>query len=224
MPASGDHLAYCFLGFNSAEKPWRTVSFNTNNNPAGQEDWKIADYVYAGDEIYAFNEIAHVDMRSGNFAPGGSLATRPGLYSRDASINVHSANRNTWRALLEGVPLPAGVTADGVAGAMVNFAPSNPYTSTLSFLTNTNITPAWFGSSTNDFAREQVYRYLADALTIRSRNFTIYAMGETLATNSSQRPVARSLMLSRVRIGVNTNTNATTGGGVSLEVLETKPY
>jgi hypothetical protein len=216
-----------FLGFINAGKPWRTVSFNASNNPVGQEDWKIADYVYSGDELNASNEIAHVDMRSGVFARGGTLATRPGLFSRDASVNVHSANWNTWRSLLEGVPLPAGVSAAGVAAAMVAHAPTNPYSNTLGFLTNTNIALAWFGTpSNNDFAREQVYRYLADALTIRSRNFTIYAMGETLSTNAAGglRPIARSLMLSRVRFGVNTNTNPATGGGVTLEVLETKPY
>ena len=106
---------------------------------------------------------------------------------------------------------------------------TNVYSNTLAFLSDPTVSAALAGTSPNDFAREQVVRYLADALTTRSRSFTIYAMGESLATNASGgiRPVARSLMLSRVRLGVNTNlatTAAGNGGGVTLEVLETKPY
>ena len=187
------------------------------------------DYVYAGDEIYASNEIAHVNMGAGNYAPGGNRAAWPGNFSRDASVNVHTANKNTWKALLEGVPLPSGVTADGVASAMVaTNRTTNVYSNTLAFLADPDVSAAWDGSSANDFVREQLFRYLADALTIRSRNFTIYAMGESLATNAAGgiRPVARSLMLSRIRLGVNTNldTVAGNGGGVTLELLETKPY
>ena len=219
-----------FLGYINSGKPWRTVSLSTNNNPAGQEDWKILDYVYAGDEIYASNEIAHVNMGAGNYAPGGARGSWPGNFSRDGSINVLTANKNTWKALLAGVPLPPGVTADGVAAAMVaTNRTTNVYSNTLAFLADPDVSAAWAGSSANDFVREQLFRYLADALTTRSRSFTIYAMGESLATNASGgiRPVARSLMLSRVRLGVNINlaTNALgNGGGVTLEVLETKPY
>ena len=203
---------------------------NANNNLPGQEDWKLLDYVYAGDEIYASNEIAHVNMGAGNYAPGGARGSWPGNFSRDGSINVLTANKNTWKALLAGVPLPPGVTADGVAAAVVaTNRTTNVYSNTLAFLSDPTVSAALAGTSPNDFAREQVVRYLADALTTRSRSLTIYAMGESLATNASGviRPVARSLMLSRVRLGVNTNlatTAAGNGGGVTLEVLETKPY
>jgi len=219
-----------FLGYINSGKPWRTISFTTNNNPTGQEDWKILDYVYAGEEIYASNEIAHVDMGAGDYAPGGDKAAWPGNFSRDGSVNAHTANQNTWKALLEGVPLPPGVTADGVAAAMVaTNRTTNVYSNTLAFLADPDVSAAWLGTSANDFAREQVVRYLADALTIRSRSFTIYAMGESLATNATGgvRPVARSLMLSRIRLGVNTNDDTTAignGGGITLELLETKPY
>jgi len=219
-----------FLGYINSGKPWRTISFTTSNNPAGQEDWKILDYVYAGEEMYVSNEIAHVNMGAGTYASNGTRGSWPGNFSRDGSVNVHTANRNTWKALLEGVPLPSGVSADGVASAMVaTNRTTNVYSNTLAFLADPDVSAAWLGTSTNDFAREQLFRYLADALTIRSRSFTIYAMGESLATNATGgvRPVARSLMLSRIRLGVNTNlatTAAGNGGGVTLELLETKPY
>ena len=219
-----------FLGYINSGKPWRTLSLNANNNLPGQEDWKLLDYVYAGDEIYASNEIAHVNMGAGNYAPGGARGSWPGNFSRDGSINVLTANKNTWKALLEGVPLPPGVSSDGVASSMASTnRTTNVYSNTLAFLSDPTVSAALAGTSPNDFAREQVVRYLADALTTRSRSFTIYAMGESLATNASGviRPVARSLMLSRVRLGVNTNlatTAAGNGGGVTLEVLETKPY
>lgn len=221
-----------FLGYLSVGKPWQTLTLHNQNlnNPAGQEDWKIFDYVYAGGEIYCSNEIAHVNMGAGNYAPGGARAAWPGNFSRDGSVNVHTANRNTWKALLEGAPLPPPVTADGVAAAMVaTNRTTNVYSNTLAFLGDPNVSTAWASSSANDFVREQLFRYLADALTIRSRSFTIYAMGESLATNATGgvRPVARSLMLSRIRLGVNTNlatVAAGNGGGVTLELLETKPY
>jgi hypothetical protein len=170
-------------------------------------------------------------MGAGNYAPGSNRATWPGNFSRDGSVNVLTANKNTWKALLEGVvPLPPGVTADGVATAMMaTNRTTNVYSNTLAFLSDSGVSTALAGTSPNDFVREQTIRYLADALTTRSRSFTIYAMGESLATNASGgiRPVARSLMLTRVRLGVNTNlatTAAGNGGGVTLELLETKPY
>lgn len=219
-----------FLGYINSGKPWRTLSFNTNNNPVGQEDWKILDYVYAGDEIYTSNEIAHVNMGSGTYATNGTRGSWPGNFSRDGSVNVHTANQNTWKALLEGVPLPPGVTAGGLASAMTaTKRTTNVYSNTLAFLADPDVSAAWAGTSANDFTREQVVRYLADALTIRSRNFTVYAMGEALATNPAGggRPVARSLMLARIRLGVNTNIAVNelgNGGGVTLELVETKPY
>jgi hypothetical protein len=219
-----------FLGYINSGKPWRTLSLNAANNLPGQEDWKILDYVYAGDEIYASNEIAHVNMGAGTYAPTGTRGSWPGNFSRDGSINVLTANKNTWKALLEGVPLPPGVSSDGVASSMASTnRTTNVYSNTLAFLSDPTVSAALAGTSPNDFAREQVVRYLADALTTRSRSFTIYAMGESLATNASGgiRPVARSLMLSRVRLGVNTNLATTApanGGGVTLEILETKPY
>jgi hypothetical protein len=220
-----------FLGYLHAGKPWQTITWHNQNanNPAGQEDWKLLDYVYAGHEINVSNEIAHVNMGAGNYGPGGTRAAWPGNFSRDGSVNALTANQNTWKALLEGVSLPAGVTADGLATAMVATSRANVYANTLAFLADSAVSSAWAGSSANDFSREQVLRYLADALTIRSRNFTIYAMGESLSTNAAggSRPIARSLMLSRIRLGVNTNLATTAfgnGGGVTLEVLETKPY
>jgi hypothetical protein len=222
-----------FLGYLSVGKPWQTLTLHNQNanNPVGQEDWKILDYVYAGGEIYASNEIAHVNMGSGTYATNGARGSWLGNFSRDGSVNVLTANRNTWKALLEGVvPLPPGVTADGVATAMMaTNRTTNVYSNTLAFLSDSGVSTALAGTSPNDFVREQTIRYLADALTTRSRSFTIYAMGESLATNASGgiRPVARSLMLTRVRLGVNTNlatTAAGNGGGVTLELLETKPY
>jgi len=219
-----------FLGFINTGKPWRTVSLCTNNNSAGEEDWKIFDYVYAGEEIYTSNEIAHVNMGSGTYAPSGVRGSWPGNFSRDASINVLTANQNTWKALLEGVSLPPGVTAGGLASVMATTnRTTNVYSNTLAFLSDPTVSAAWAGTSPNDFTQEQAIRYLADALTTRSRSFTIYSMGESLATNASGgiRPVARSLMLTRVRLGVNTNLAITAtgnGGGVTLEILETKPY
>jgi len=219
-----------FLGYINSGKPWRTVSLNTANNPTGQEDWKILDYVYAGDEIYTSNEIAHVNMGAGTYATNGTRGSWPGNFSRDGSINVLTANKNTWKGLLEGVPLPSGVTADGVASSMAAInRTTNVYGNTLAFLSDPGVSTALAGTSTDDFTKEQTIRYLADALTTRSRSFTIYSMGESLATNASGgiRPVARSLMLTRVRLGVNTNLAITAtgnGGGVTLEILETKPY
>jgi hypothetical protein len=219
-----------FLGYINTGKPWRTVSLSTNNNSLGQEDWKIFDYVYAGEEIYTSNEIAHVNMGSGTYAPSGARGAWPANFSRDGSINVLTANQNTWKALLEGVPLPPGVTASGIASAMAAAnRTTNVYSNTLAFLSDPTVSAALAGTSANDFMQEQVIRYLADALTTRSRSFTIYAMGESLATNASGgiRPVARSLMLSRVRLGVNTSIATTptgNGGGVTLEIVETKPY
>jgi len=221
-----------FLGYLSVGKPWQTLTLHNQNanNPLGQEDWKILDYVYAGGEIYCSNEIAHVNMGAGAYGPGGARAAWPGNFSRDGSVNVLTANQNTWKSLLEGVPLPPGVATNELVAAMM--APNrstNVYNNTLAFLRDPTLSAAWAGTSVNDFTREQVIRYLADALTIRSRNFTVYAMGESLAANPTGglRPVARSLMLSRIRLGVNTNlatTAAGNGGGVTLELLETKPY
>jgi hypothetical protein len=221
-----------FLGYLHAGKPWQTITWHNQNanNPAGQEDWKLLDYVYAGHEINVSNEIAHVNMGAGNYGPGGTRAAWPGNFSRDGSVNALTANQNTWKALLEGVPLPPGVSSDGVASSMASTnRTTNVYSNTLAFLSDPTVSAALAGTSPNDFAREQVVRYLADALTTRSRSFTIYAMGESLSTNATggSRPIARSLMLSRIRLGVNTNLATTAvgnGGGVTLEVLETKPY
>jgi hypothetical protein len=169
-------------------------------------------------------------MGAGNYAPGSNRATWPGNFSRDGSVNVLTANKNTWKALLEGVSLPSGVTTDEVSSAMAaTNRTTNVYSNTLAFLSDPGVSTALAGTSPNDFGKEQTIRYLADALTIRSRSFTIYAMGESLATNATGgvRPVARSLMLSRIRLGVNTNldiTAAGNGGGVTLELLETKLY
>ena len=218
-----------FLGYLSVGKPWRTLSLTASNNPTGEEDWKILDYVYAGNEIYTSNEISHVTtMASGTYATNGARGSWPGNFSRDGSINVHTVNRNTWRALFQGIPSftnnPGSITS--LANAMSTPPSNRIYAHTLAFMTNDPVAAIWTGTSANKFAREEAARYAADLLTTRSRSFTIYAMGEVLATNSPvPRPIARSLMLSRVRLGVNTNADTdTNAGGVTLEVLEIRSY
>jgi len=216
-----------FLGYLSVGKPWQTLSFSGTNNPAGQEDWKIADYVYAGEELFSSNEIAHVNMGAGQYGPVGARGAWPGNFSRDASVNAHAANLNTWKAVLEGVPLPGGVSVNDLAGAMITTPPTAPYSSALGFLSNPAIASLWADPALNDFEREKTVRYVADMLTVRSRNFTIYAMGQSLRSQGQGkvRPVARTLFLCRVRVGLDTDPGSTgEEGGVKLETLQTAPY
>lgn len=206
-----------FLGFLSVGKPWQTVTLHAQNanNPPGREDWKLLDFVYSGDQINATNEVLFADMGAGSaFGPGGARAGQPGLFSPDGAINVHSPNRNTWRALLSGLVADSNSQAEELAAS----APARASTNTFDFLRNVNLDSA----ATNDFARERPLRFIADSLTSRSRNFTIYAVGEALAPAQAGQPtrvISSAHFRGRVRVGLDTNT-----GGIALRLIEASTY
>jgi len=206
-----------FLGFLSVGKPWQTVTLHAQNanNPPGREDWKLLDFVYSGDQINATNEVLFADMGAGSvFGPGGARAGQPGLFSPDGAINVHSPNRNSWRALFSGVVSDAIALADELATT----TPGRVSTNTFDFLRNINLD----SGATNDFARERPLRFVADSLTSRSRSFTVYAVGEALApaqAGQSARVISSAYYRGRVRVGLDTNT-----GGVDLHLIEASTY
>jgi hypothetical protein len=208
-----------FLGFISAAKPWQTLTLHgqNQNNPEGQEDWKILDYVYSGDEANTTNanEILFRDMSNGKpYGPGGARATFPGVFARDGSLNVHSPNRNSWRAALEGLVNNPGVVVEELATT----GPAGASAYTFDFLREVNLAE----NEVNDFARERPLRYLADMLTNRSRNFTIYAVGQLLAPQVPDQPLrilATSRYQGRVRIGHNDS-----DGGISLQLTQSSSF
>jgi len=207
-----------FVGFLGVGKPWQTLTLhNANaNNPAGREDWKIFDYIYAGDEIRAGNAVLHANMAPGGslYGPGGGRSDWPGAYSRDGSVNAQHGNWNTWRGVLDGIP---GLDADAVASQLAQGV-GQPNRSTFDFLRSANLS----GGATTDFQRERAVRYHSDSLTSSSRNFTVYALGEALAPpvgTSPPKVLSRSRLKARLRIDLDENT-----GGALIRVLQTSSY
>jgi hypothetical protein len=206
-----------FLGFINSGKPWQTMTLHAQNanNPSGREDWKILDYVYAGDEANAANEVVFADMGTGAIhGPNGARAAFPGVFARDGSLNIHTPNRNSWRAALNGVVSDS----EGLAEQLAAIGPEAVTTNTFDFLREVNL-----GSgATTDFARERPLRYIADMLTRRSRNFTVYAVGQALAPllpSQAPRVLSTCHYRGRVRVGYDTNT-----AGVSLRLIQSTTY
>lgn len=202
-----------FLGYLSVGKPWQTVTFHARNanNPVGQEDWKILDYVYSGEEIPAGRGVLHADMRPGKtYGPDGERAGWPGALSLDGSINANSLNWNTWRAIFEGVPSikNASITSLNILQSL-----KPPLDNKFDFLRSIDFSEG----ATTDFERERVLRYIADVVVSSSRSFTVYAVGESIrAPSSPNEPFtvqSRSTMRAPLRVGLNTNT-----GGVRLQL------
>jgi hypothetical protein len=206
-----------FVGFLGVGKPWQTLTLHAGNtnNPPSREDWKIFDYIYAGDEIRAGNAVLHADMAPRTpYGPEGARSDWPGALSRDGSVNSQHGNWNTWRGLLDGIP---GLDTDAVASQLAKGA-AQPSSNTFDFLRSVNLAPA----ATTDFERERVVRYLADSLNNTSRSFTVYAVGEALAPQvgtQSPKVLSRSMVKARLRIDLDQET-----GGASVRVLQTTSY
>jgi hypothetical protein len=199
------------VGFLSVGKPWQTLTLHAanDNNPAGQEDWKLLDYIYAGSESSTGNEALQVNMAPNQpYGPGGDKADWPGGFSRNASANPQNVNWNTWRSILEGVP---GVDADELASQLALGA-AEPSGGSFDFLKVT--AGAELGDT--DFERERLARYLADLMSSRSQSFTVYAVGEALApVAEGQQPRVASRVRGRGRVQIGLEP---ANGGVTVKL------
>lgn len=200
------------VGYLSVGKPWQTLTLHAanENNPEGQEDWKLLDYIYAGSESSTGNEVLQVNMAPNQpYGPGGEKADLPGGFSRNASANPNNVNWNTWRSILEGIP---GVDGDELASRLALGA-AEPYGSSFNFLRAT----AAIDLGDTDFERERLARYLADLVSSRSQSFTVYAVGEALAPvaeGTQPRVASRVRGRGRVQIGLDP-----INGGVTVKLL-----
>jgi hypothetical protein len=105
-----------------------------------------------------------------------------------------------------------------VVEELATTGPAGASAYTFDFLREVNLAE----NEVNDFARERPLRYLADMLTNRSRNFTIYAVGQLLAPQVPDQPLrilATSRYQGRVRIGHNDS-----DGGISLQLTQSSSF
>jgi Tfp pilus assembly protein PilX len=155
------------LGFLSTGQAWKTLNLVDTNPPAAeQEDWRILDYVTSGEMP---EEAAKASFLT------NTLNTPRGRFVR-GPINANSRKYGTWLGWLTGAAPNAAIAA---AATEISALGTNAISSSVGSL----FTNSWvnqFGTGTNQMLRENAVRAVADGLTVSSRTFIVYSVGESL--------------------------------------------
>jgi hypothetical protein len=155
------------LGFLSTGQAWKTLNLVDTNPPAaGQEDWRILDCVSSGEMP---EEAVNPSFLTNSLStPRGSVVRGP--------LNANSRKYGTWLSWLSGATPSAAAAAAATSISAMG-------TNAISASVGAVFTNAWvdqFGAATNQMLRENAVRALADGLTVSSRTFTVYSVGESL--------------------------------------------
>jgi hypothetical protein len=169
------------LGFLSTGQAWKTLNLVDTNPPAaGQEDWRILDYVTSGE--------MPEEPPNASFLTN-TLNTPRGRFVR-GPINANSRKYGTWLGWLTGSAPNATNAATAISALGTN---------AISASVGNLFTNSWvdqFGTSTDQMLRENAVRAVADGLTVSSRTFTVYSVGESLLNGRVRgRATLRTLIL-----------------------------
>ena len=153
------------LGFLSTGQAWKTLNLVDTNPPAaGQEDWRILDYVSSGEMP---EEAVNPSFLTNSLStPRGSVVRGP--------LNANSRKYGTWLSWLTGATPSAAAAATSISAMGTN---------AISASVGAVFTNAWvdqFGAATDQMLRENAVRAVADGLAVSSRTFTVYSVGESL--------------------------------------------
>jgi hypothetical protein len=169
------------LGFLSTGQAWKTLNLVDTNPPAaGQEDWRILDCVSSGEMP---EEAVNPSFLTNSLStPRGSVVRGP--------LNANSRKYGTWLSWLTGATPSAAAAATSISAMGTN---------AISASVGAVFTNAWvdqFGAATNQMLRENAVRAVADGLTVSSRTFTVYSVGESLFNGRvMSRATLRTLIL-----------------------------
>jgi hypothetical protein len=153
---------------------------DTNPPAAGQDDWRILDYVTSGE--------MPEEPPNASFLTN-TLNTPRGRFVR-GPINANSRKYGTWLGWLTGSAPNATNAATAISALGTN---------AISASVGNLFTNSWvdqFGTSTDQMLRENAVRAVADGLTVSSRTFTVYSVGESLLNGRVMgRATLRTLIL-----------------------------
>ncbi|MBX7157894.1 MAG: hypothetical protein K1X66_05875 [Verrucomicrobiae bacterium] len=174
--ASTNFQSLADMGYIFSGDPWKTLKvFGGEQTPDSNSDAPILNYFHTGliDEI--------------------NVNSQPMI---DGFINVNTAKNLTFEQLFYG--------ASNIGNQYTYFADLLTKTTSKPFINIGNIltVPGMKNSEKYDFRKEDFMRFIANALTLRSQNFTIYSAGEIKRKNTD-RALSKALLKADIEIRFN---------------------